>query len=188
MRTLRILLLHIFLAAVLIARAAAQEPAQNTAAPASAPALAKVPMQLVQKEMWIHAPLAFPNGLDALEVYLDRPGRHPLVVLTHGTSNNPEDRAHITPWSLTAQAQWFARRGYVALVVVRKGYASQLRMHGADLHEIQKLLGHSDPRMTSRYSHLSPDHLAAAASRLDGVLTLPESADRGQTSATPEQG
>ena len=31
--------------------------------------------------------MAFPNGLDALEVYANRPGKHPLVVLTHGTSD-----------------------------------------------------------------------------------------------------
>ncbi len=72
--------------------------------------------------MWVRAPQAFPNGLDSLEVYVDRPGRHPLVVLTHGTSEQPEDRAHVTPWAQISQAEWFARRGYVAIVVVRKGY------------------------------------------------------------------
>ena len=38
---------------------------------------------MLAKEMWIHVPGAFPNGLDALEVRMDLPGRHPLVVLTH---------------------------------------------------------------------------------------------------------
>jgi len=77
---------------------------------------------MLAKEMWIHVPDAFPNGLDALEVYMDLPGRHPLVVLTHGTSNEPDARAHVTPWAQFSQAQWFAQRGYVALVVVRRGY------------------------------------------------------------------
>jgi dienelactone hydrolase len=72
--------------------------------------------------MWAPVPQSFPNGLDVLEVYADRPGRHPLVVLTHGTSDDPEDRAHVTPWAQYSQALWFARRGYVAFVVVRKGY------------------------------------------------------------------
>lgn len=57
---------------------------------------------------------------------------------------------------------------------LRHTYASQLRMNGADLHDIQKLLGHSDMRMTTRYAHLSPEHLATAAARLNGVLTLPD--------------
>ena len=56
---------------------------------------------------------------------------------------------------------------------LRHTYASQLRMAGGDLHDLQKLLGHSDPRMTSRYAHLSDDHLATAARRLDNVLTMP---------------
>jgi dienelactone hydrolase len=72
--------------------------------------------------MWAPAPRAFPNGLDVLEVYADRPGRHPLVVLTHGTSNQEPERMHLTPWAQLGPAMWFARRGYVAIVVVRKGY------------------------------------------------------------------
>ena len=65
--------------------------------------------------------------------------------------------------------------------------ASWLRMSGADLHDIQTLLGHSDPRMTSRYAHLSPEHLAAASARLDGVFTLPsnEASTLGEVKALP---
>lgn len=63
---------------------------------------------------------------------------------------------------------------------LRHTYASFLRLNGADLFDIQKLLGHSDPRMTQRYTHLSSAHLAAAASRLDGVLTLPAQAEEAQ--------
>lgn len=48
-------------------------------------------------------------------------------------------------------------------------------MKGADLDDIRRLLGHSDLRMTIRYAHLLPEHLEAAASRLDGVLSLSES-------------
>ncbi len=59
---------------------------------------------------------------------------------------------------------------------LRHTYASHLRMNGADLHDIQKLLGHSDPRMTNRYAHLSNAHLDTTAQRLNGVLTLPEPA------------
>jgi dienelactone hydrolase len=65
---------------------------------------------------------AGPHGLDALLVYADLPGQHPLVVLTHGTSRDNEPRNHVTPWQLLPQARWFARRGFVALVVVRRGY------------------------------------------------------------------
>jgi integrase len=56
---------------------------------------------------------------------------------------------------------------------LRHTYASHLRMNGADLHDLQKLLGHSDPRMTNRYAHLTNEHLGNAARRLDGILSLP---------------
>ena len=77
---------------------------------------------MCRRRLWIPAPQSFPNGLDAIEVYANRPGRHPLVVLTHGTSDKEEERAHVTPWAQLGQAMWFARRGYVAIVVARRGY------------------------------------------------------------------
>ena len=104
----------------------AQEPAstnagtQDKAAPETTPG--QPATTYIEKEMWAPAPQSFPNGLDVLEVYADRPGRHPLAVLTHGTSDKEEDREHVTPWSQLNQARWFARRGYLVFVVVRKGY------------------------------------------------------------------
>jgi dienelactone hydrolase len=77
---------------------------------------------MVEKELWIPVPQSFPRGLDALEVYAETPGRHPVVVLTHGTSNDEQVRRHLTPWAQLSQALWFARRGYVAIVVIRRGY------------------------------------------------------------------
>lgn len=50
-------------------------------------------------------------------------------------------------------------------------------MRGADLDDIRRLLGQADLRMTIRYAHLLPGHLGAAASRLDGVLSLPSAED-----------
>jgi integrase len=57
---------------------------------------------------------------------------------------------------------------------LRHTWASHMRMQGADLHDLMVLMGHSDMRMTTRYAHLSEEHLRAATSRLDGVLTLPD--------------
>ncbi len=74
---------------------------------------------------------------------------------------------------------------------LRHTYASHLRMKGADLDDIRRLLGHSDLRMTIRYAHLLPEHLEAAASRLDGVLTLPAPAEElpdGKGSSEGEKG
>src|ERR1700742_181579 len=91
---MRIGLIPALLATVVVSGAAQDQPTQ--------PPLAQ--MRYVEREVWIPAPNAFPRGLDAIEVYADRPGRHPLVVLTHGTSSDPVARARVTPWSQLTQA------------------------------------------------------------------------------------
>jgi dienelactone hydrolase len=116
-------LLSFTLASLLVLAVAAQAQTPETESePAELPAPNQVVIHYIQKEMFIPAPLAFPNGLDAIEVYANLPGHHPLVVLTHGTSDKEEERARVTPWAQLGQAMWFARRGYVAIVVARRGY------------------------------------------------------------------
>ena len=78
----------------------------------------------VEREVTIPWVKAGINGLDALLVYADLPGKHPLALLTHGSSRVAEEQAQVTPWQLLPQALWFARRGFVALVVVRRGYGT----------------------------------------------------------------
>jgi dienelactone hydrolase len=80
--------------------------------------------RLVEREVRIPWVLASPGGLDALLVYADLPGKHPLVVITHGTSPKAEERAEVNGWQMLPQALWFARRGWIALVVVRRGYGA----------------------------------------------------------------
>jgi integrase len=53
---------------------------------------------------------------------------------------------------------------------LRHTFASYLAMAGYNLRTIQQLLGHRDLRMTSRYSHLSADHLQQAVKGLNTVL------------------
>jgi dienelactone hydrolase len=76
----------------------------------------------IEREIRIPWVLAGPDGLDALLVYVDLPGKHPLVVLTHGSARKAEDHALVSSWQELPQALWFARRGWIALVVVRRGY------------------------------------------------------------------
>jgi dienelactone hydrolase len=78
----------------------------------------------VEREIRIPWVEAAPNGLDALLVYVDLPGKHPLLVLTHGSARNKQDHALVSPWQQLPQALWFAQRGWVVLAVVRRGFGS----------------------------------------------------------------
>ncbi len=53
---------------------------------------------------------------------------------------------------------------------LRHTFASHLVMAGVDLTSVSRLLGHKDIKMTLRYSHLAPAHLANAVNVLDQVL------------------
>ena len=49
---------------------------------------------------------------------------------------------------------------------LRHTFASQMLMAGASLSDIASIVGHTDPRMTSRYAHLSRDHIKNVLNRL----------------------
>ena len=53
---------------------------------------------------------------------------------------------------------------------LRHTAASWLVMEGVDLYAVGQLLGHKTPRMTQRYAHLSPDYMAGAVGKLDGIM------------------
>ncbi len=53
---------------------------------------------------------------------------------------------------------------------LRHTFASHLTMAGFNQRTIQHLLGHKDPRMTSRYAHLSDAYLNQAVKTLDTIL------------------
>src|SRR5262245_3339911 len=75
-----------------------------------------------REELRIPMKATGPRGLEAL---LIRPGgskAYPLALISHGAPVDPRDRRKMSPYGLYRQAIEFARRGFAALVVMRRGF------------------------------------------------------------------
>lgn len=67
---------------------------------------------------------AGPRGLEALLVRPSAQGRYPLVILSHGAPRNADDLTEMTPYGMARIAMEFARRGWTAVVVMRRGFGT----------------------------------------------------------------
>jgi hypothetical protein len=68
-------------------------------------------------------PFASGSGsYEALLVRPDEPGQYPLALINHGSPRSAADRPNMTPLSMLPEALEFARRGWAAVVVMRRGY------------------------------------------------------------------
>jgi dienelactone hydrolase len=62
------------------------------------------------------------GSYEALLVRPDQPGRFPLALVNHGSPRSGADRPNMTPLAMLPEAIEFARRGWAAVVVMRRGY------------------------------------------------------------------
>ncbi|QIO35844.1 alpha/beta hydrolase family protein [Bradyrhizobium sp. 1(2017)] len=91
--------------------------------------LASAPSRAVAAEFYtedIRIPMAEagPQGLEAFLVRPAGPKRYPLALLSHGTPRSFDDRAAMSAHKYYGIALEYARRGFAALVVMRRGYGT----------------------------------------------------------------
>jgi integrase len=110
-------------------------------------------------------PIAVPLNLKALEVLRRQIGKHPARVFTY--AGRPLDRANTHAWQKALKRAGIENFRWHDL---RHTWATWHRQSGTPTHELQRLGGWRTSVMVERYAHLSPDHLATAANRLDSLL------------------
>ncbi|MEO8875972.1 MAG: hypothetical protein ABI461_10315 [Polyangiaceae bacterium] len=78
------------------------------------------------KEEVLRLPFDTSPGSITLQTTLFEPtsgGRHPLVLMSHGTPRSSEGLLRMSRWRPVAQARWFVERGFVVAIPMRRGYA-----------------------------------------------------------------
>ena len=78
----------------------------------------------VREELRIPMAEAGPHGLEALLIRPAGGGPYPLALLSHGSPRQASARATMSVNGLYRQAIEFARRGFAALIVLRRGYGT----------------------------------------------------------------
>ena len=111
-------------------------------------------------------PIAVPLNATALAVLRRQLGKHPQRVFTY--SGKPLARASTRAWEKALERAGIEDFRWHDL---RHTWATWHRQAGTPTHELQRLGGWRTAVMVERYAHLAPDHLAAAANRLDPLLS-----------------
>lgn len=75
-----------------------------------------------REDLRIAMAAAGPRGLEAMMIRPSGTKRYPLALLSHGAPRDTSAREGMAPNGLYAQATEFARRGFAAVVVMRRGY------------------------------------------------------------------
>lgn len=81
---------------------------------------------LIFRSVEIRVPLAEAGkaGLQTELILPGTPGKHPLVLMTHGSSYSNNLNRSMGPGEMRPGAVWFARRGWVVAIVMRRGYGN----------------------------------------------------------------
>jgi dienelactone hydrolase len=101
-----------------------------------------------REDLRIPAAGASPRGLEAMLLRPAGTRRYPLALISHGAPRNAAERAGMSPYGSYRQALEFARRGFAALVVMRRGYGDS----GGDYAENSGPCGRRDYSLPARAS------------------------------------
>lgn len=111
-------------------------------------------------------PIGAPLNTDALGILRAQEGKHPRWVFPNPETGKPYARANNTGWN-AAQAR--AGLEPVTWHELRHTWASWHVMAGTSLRALMDLGGWRSYKSVLRYAHLSPEHLAADAARVEGL-------------------
>jgi dienelactone hydrolase len=120
---------------------------------------------IVVTEMRIPTHGSGKKGLEAVMVRPNDGAPHPLALITHGTPRGQQERAELTPLALIPQGREFARRGWTAVVVLRRGFGDSGGGYAEEPHACSQFADYAGP------AREAVKDLRAAA---DYLLTLPE--------------
>jgi dienelactone hydrolase len=103
---------------------------------------------------------AGPAGLQTYLLIPTSPGKHPLVLMTHGTEMRTGGNHEMGPGQLQPEAIWFARRGWAVAIVVRRGYGASGGVMdrgsiGCTADGFERVASHNRLDLRTAYDYLS---------------------------------
>jgi dienelactone hydrolase len=120
---------------------------------------------IMREELRIPMAEAGPRGLEALLVRPNERGRFPLALVSHGSPRDSRARPGMTPLAFVPQALEFARRGFAALIVMRRGYGDS----GGHFAESSGSCEHPDYVRAGRASALDLEAAMRAMATRDDI-------------------
>jgi len=121
--------------------------------------------------------IAVPLNNTALAILRRQKGKHPQAVFSF--RGKPMKSANTKAWRAALVRAGISNFRWHDL---RHTWATWHRQSGTPTHELQRLGGWQSSVMVERYTHLSSDHLANAANRLDALFV-----GSSYVAATPEK-
>ena len=118
-----------------------------------------------REDLRIPAAAAGARGLEAMLLRPSGTRRYPLALISHGAPRDAAERAGMSPYGSYRQALEFARRGFAALVVMRRGYGDS----GGDYAEDSGPCGRRDYSLAAK---ASASDLRAAIEAMKGRIDL----------------